>query len=190
MTVTRETLIRYTFKSVGVNVLILKKLRKTEESLCLGLARSRQASHQLLLFLQQIPKFLGGGVGLNASLYVGKLFFGLPVTQRFQATLRFLPVWLARFLKQDFVEQPTVAFLECRGNLGCLQHLAGKAGDNQRAKYLLSFQSVVELTLLKLLRQFVAKAFPVSQHTNQPALHRLCSAPYQLRLGLDFAAAL
>src|SRR6266852_4821041 len=190
MTVTRETLIRYTFKSVGVNVLILGKLQKNLQILCLGLPRSRQPPHQLLLFLQQIPQFLGGRVGLDASLYIGKLFFSLPVTQRLQATLRFLPVWLAGFLKQDFVEQPTVALLQSRGNLGCLHRLAGKAGDNQRAKYLLSFQSVVELTQLKLLCQFLAKAFPVGQHTNQPALDRLCSAPYQLRLGLDLAVTL
>ena len=91
-TVTRETLVRYTLKSIVVNGLIDAPLcKRILRFLGRGLAGGGQLPHQFLLLLQQIPQFWGRRIGLNAALHVGQLFFGLAMAQGVHTTLGLLP---------------------------------------------------------------------------------------------------
>jgi hypothetical protein len=134
------------------------------------LAGGGEAAHELLLFFEEAAEFGAGGIGFDAALDIGEFFFGLAVAEGVEAAHGFVPSGLAGFFEQNFVEDSAIAVFESCGDLRGLERLVGVAGGNEGGEDFFGFEAVMELALLKLLREFLAKALGFGEHADEAAL--------------------
>jgi hypothetical protein len=175
---------------VPVNDLIGGRLWKNGRDAACPLAGSGQALHEFLFPLEKRAKMGARRAGFDAALDIGKLPFGPPVVQGLDAAFGLFPSKFVGLFEEDLEEHAAVAFFQGSRDFRGLHGLARKIGGHQSGHNPFRFEAEMQLVVMDSLRQFVAEAFALGQHPDQPSLDGFRGAADQFGLYLHFASAL
>jgi hypothetical protein len=154
------------------------------------------APTQFLLALKEAPQLTASSCpsssreGFDLLLHGGQFLFRATAAQDRQAALGFFPRRRGGGFKRDFEQEPAIAVLQSRGQIGRIWAGARCAGVDQYTKDAFAFQAVVQFFGADFLRQLRSKLFRLDKHLHKSPLRGFSHAADKFRASLHLAAAL